>query len=275
MARKVNGLFAVRHTNQGMFPLEQTKQLCNVKIISSKNISHLRRTSGLPMVDHFKYEILVVDDDESVRNSLVMLLQYSGYTVTTANHGFDALLQLKRRVPAIVLSDLNMPQMSGFEFLSVVRRRFPQVSVIAMSGAYHSGESVPGGVIADSFYSKGQSTPDVLLRIISDLIKTSAEHAVDHGRESAPVWLPRNGKDSHGVPYVVLTCTDCLRSFPLSVLTEDLQKIQETPCLFCSNTVRYIIDFSLEIASPNPGLDVATLVNSIKESLKRPAPAKD
>jgi CheY-like chemotaxis protein len=227
------------------------------------------------MVDHSKYEILVVDDDESVRNSLVMLLQYSGYTVTTANHGFDALLQLKRRVPAIVLSDLNMPQMSGFEFLSVVRRRFPQVSVIAMSGAYHSGESVPGGVIADSFYSKGQSTPDVLLRIISDLIKTSAEHAVDHGRESAPVWLPRNGKDSHGVPYVVLTCTDCLRSFPLSVITEDLQKIQETPCLFCSNTVRYIIDFSLEIASPNPGLDVATLVNSIKESLKRPAPAKD
>jgi hypothetical protein len=115
----------------------------------------------------------------------------------------------------------------------------------------------------------------VLLRIISDLIKTSAAHAVDHGRESAPVWLPRNGKDSHGVPYVVLTCTECLRSFPLSVLTEDLQKIQETPCLFCSNTVRYIIDFSLEIASPNPGLDVATLVNSIKESLKRPAPAKD
>jgi hypothetical protein len=48
----------------------------------------------------------------------------------------------------------------------------------------------------------------------------------------------------------VLTCTDCLRSFPLSVTTEDLQKIQETPCLFCPNTVRYIIDFSIAIASP-------------------------
>jgi hypothetical protein len=51
---------------------------------------------------------------------------------------------------------------------------------------------------------------------------------------------------------VVLTCTDCLRSFPLSVTTEDLQKIQETPCLFCPNTVRYVIDFSLAIASPLP-----------------------
>jgi CheY-like chemotaxis protein len=198
-----------------------------------------------------KYEILVVDDDASVRDSVAMLLQSSGYEVSTAANGFDALLQLKRRLPAIVLSDLNMPQMSGFEFLSVVRRRFPQISVIAMSGAYDTGDAVPGGVIADAFYPKGRdSSPELLLRTVADLIETAAAHAVDHKRESAPVWIPRNGKDSHGIPFVVLTCTDCLRSFPLSVVTEDLQKIQETPCLFCPNTVRYIIDFSLQVASP-------------------------
>ena len=151
-----------------------------------------------------------------------------------------------------MLSDLNMPQMSGFELLSVVRRRFPQIPVIAMSGAYHSGDAVPGGVIADAFYAKGQSNPQTLLRVVADLIRTSAAHAVDHERESAPVWIPRNGKDSHGIPFVVLTCTECLRSFPLSVMTEDLQKIQETPCLFCPNTVRYIIDFSLPLLRPGP-----------------------
>jgi CheY-like chemotaxis protein len=197
-----------------------------------------------------KHEILVVDDDDGVRGSLELLLKSAGYAVSTAIHGFDALLQLKKKLPAIVLSDLSMPQMSGFELLSVVRRRFPQIPVIAMSGAYHSGESVPGGVIADAFYAKGQSSPQTLLHVIAGLIRTSAAHAVDHERESAPVWIPRNGKDSHGVPFVVLTCTECLRSFPLSVITEDLQKIQETPCLFCPNTVRYIIDFSLAIASP-------------------------
>jgi len=197
-----------------------------------------------------KFEIMVVDDDASIRESLALVLQSSGYETTTAINGFDALLQLKRRLPAIVLSDLNMPQMSGFELLSVVRRRFPQISVIAMSGAYHSGEAVPGGVIADAFYPKGYGTPEMLLRIVADLVQTSAAHAVDHKRESAPVWIPRNGHDSHGIPFVLLTCTDCLRSFPLSVTTEDLQKIQETPCLFCPNTVRYIIDFSIAIASP-------------------------
>ncbi len=205
-------------------------------------------------------EILIVDDDAAVRNSLSLVLKSAGYDITTAINGFDALLQLKRRLPTIVLSDLNMPEMSGFEFLSVVRRRFPQICVIAMSGAYHSGDAVPGGVIADAFFGKGQSTPDALLHTVANLIRTFAAHASDHERESAPVWIPRNGKDSHGIPYVVLTCTDCLRSFPLSVLTEDLQKIQETPCLFCPNTVRYVIDFSLSIASPVPRVEVPTTV---------------
>src|SRR5579859_5109685 len=199
-----------------------------------------------------KHEILIVDDEAVVRDTLAMLLQASGYDVSTAVNGFDALLQLKRKVPAIVLSDLNMPQMSGFEFLSIVRRRFPKISVIAMSGAYHSSDAVPGGVIADAFYSKGQSNPEVLLLTVAELIRTHAAHAVAHERESAPVWIPRNRKDSHGIPYVVLTCTECLRSFPLSVALEDLQKIQETSCLFCPNTVRYVIDFSLSITSPRP-----------------------
>ena len=160
-----------------------------------------------------------------------------------------------------MISDLNMPQMSGFEFLSVVRRRFPKIGVIAMSGAYGYGQSVPGGVIADGFYAKGGGKPSVLLQKVADLIRTSLAQAADHVRDSAPVWIPRNGNDSHGIPYVVLTCTDCLRSFPLSVTREELQQIRETPCMFCPNTVRYIIDFSLSIASPRPQAEAAPILH--------------
>jgi CheY-like chemotaxis protein len=211
-----------------------------------------------------KHLILVVDDDPAIRNNLVMLLQSSGYNVNIAINGFDALSQMKRMLPSIVISDLNMPEMSGFEFLSVVRRRFPRIPMIAMSGAYHSGDAVPGGVIADAFYSKGESGPEALLQIVADLIRTSPARAVDHERESAPVWIPRNEKDSYGIPYVVLTCTECLRSFPLNVETEDLQKIQETSCLFCPNTVRYIIDFSRSIALSEA--EAATLVRGPRET---------
>ena len=210
------------------------------------------------MLETDKNEILIVDDDKGVRDSLGLVLQAAGYDVSLAEHGFDALMQLRRTHPALIISDLNMPQMSGFEFLSVVRRRFPHISVIAMSGAYHCGNTVPGGVIADAFYPKGQGVRD-LLKIVAELIHTSEERQLAHQTESAPVWIPRNGKNSSGVPYVVLTCTECLRSFAQNVVKQDIQKIQETSCLFCLSTVRYIIDFSLSVVSPRHEIEpVAT-----------------
>jgi CheY-like chemotaxis protein len=221
--------------------------------------------------DPSKQKILVVDDDEGVRDSIGSVLQAAGYDVSLAEHGFDALLQLRKTDPILVISDLNMPQMSGFEFLSVVRRRFPQLSVIAMSGAYHCGSAVPGGVIADAFYPKGHGATEQLLKVVAELIQTSEGRAVAHQRESAPVWIPRNGTDSSGIPYVVVTCTECLRSFALNVVTEDLQKIQETPCLFCRNTVRYIIDFSLSIVSPRR--EVESVATTSRSSDKRLAGA--
>ncbi|HWX54708.1 MAG TPA: response regulator [Verrucomicrobiae bacterium] len=221
------------------------------------------------MPDPAKHEILVVDDDEGVRDSLALLLQSSGYDVRSAVHGFDALLQLRSALPTVIISDLNMPQMSGFEFLSVVRRRFPQISVIAMSGAYPSDDVAPGGVIADVFYAKGRNDPQELLKVVATLIQTSAAREAAHQKESAPVWTPRNGKDSQGIPYVVLTCTECLRSFPIGVCTEDLQKIQETACVFCPNTVRYIIDSSLSIAATRSGAEpVAVIRGPIQTAAK-------
>jgi CheY-like chemotaxis protein len=210
------------------------------------------------MSDTSKLRILVVDDEASIRESVAMLLNKEGYDVSIAEHGFDALLQLKRVTPDVIISDLNMPQMSGFEFLSVVRRRFPEIPVVAMSGAYETGDRVPGGVIADAFYAKGQQHPKELLRTVAELIRTAAARAMNHHRQSAPVWIPRNGKDSKGIPYIVVTCTECLRSFPLSVMREGVQEIQETPCLFCATPVRYIIDFSLSVSSPKHDITAET-----------------
>jgi CheY-like chemotaxis protein len=94
-------------------------------------------TAPLPL------RVLVVDDDAGIRNVCSMLLLNAGYLVETAEDGFSARLSIRADLPNLVLSDLNMPHMSGFEFLSVVRRRFPQIMVIAMSGAYESREDVP------------------------------------------------------------------------------------------------------------------------------------
>ena len=124
------------------------------------------------MSNPLKHRILVVDDEESIRLVFAQLLRREGYEVTTAENGFDALLQLKHFQPDVIISDLNMPKMSGFEFLSVVRRRFPNISVIASSGAYGS-KVVPTGVLADAFYAKGHGNVRGLLRTISEMTSQS------------------------------------------------------------------------------------------------------
>jgi CheY-like chemotaxis protein len=118
-----------------------------------------------------KCQILVVDDDPSVRESVAMSLMAAGYDVVAAEDGFRALSQLRKKLPDVVLSDLDMPGMSGFELLSVVRRRFPQISTVAMSGAY-VGSELPFGVVADGFFAKGGQSKN-LLRTIQRLLRTA------------------------------------------------------------------------------------------------------
>src|ERR1035441_686906 len=182
--------------------------------------------------------VLFVDDEPCMREVMTMLLGEEGYEIFTASDGLEALAQLRTVTPDVIISDLNMPRMSGFEFLSVVRRRFPTIPVIASSGAYAS-RVVPTGVLADAFFAKGHH-PKTLLNSVADLIQTSAARATAHQEETAPVWIPLNGKDSNGIPHIVITCTECLRSFPLNVTKEENPEILETLCLFCSNKIKYI-----------------------------------
>jgi CheY-like chemotaxis protein len=193
-----------------------------------------------------KIRILVAEDDPNVLQTVAMMFETNGYDVKTAADGFEALLRLEQQVPDLILSDLNMPSMSGFELLSVVRRRFPQIVAVATSGAYASG-SVPSGVIADAFYAKGREDSKTLLDIIEDALRAGP---IGHDERTAPVWIPRNGKDYRGIPFVVLTCTECLRSFPFSVTHEPNSDLLKTPCIYCPHEITYVIDFSRSVSSP-------------------------
>src|ERR1700679_2483776 len=157
-----------------------------------------------------KTTVLLVDDDHAIRNLLSIILTKSGYEVRSAQDGFSALAALRHETPDILLSDLYMPGMSGFELLSVVRRRFPAITAVAMSSAY-TGSSVPPGVVADAFYEKAPS-PDALLGIIR------STHHDPHGRLSfpgnpiTPIWIERNTHGSEET-HIMLNCPECMRAF--------------------------------------------------------------
>jgi CheY-like chemotaxis protein len=89
--------------------------------------------------------------------------------VQTAHDGFSALAEIEKELPDILLSDLYMPGMSGFEFLPIVRRRFPSIRVIAMSATY-TAESLPAGVVADRFHPKDAGL-EFLLQAVEAMAK--------------------------------------------------------------------------------------------------------
>jgi CheY-like chemotaxis protein len=119
--------------------------------------------------------VLVVDDDPSVRESLGMLLTSAGYDVALAENGLSAISHLDTVRPALIVTDLNMPQMSGMELIAHVRKRYPSIAIVAMSGEYH-GNAVPAGLIADRFYPKDEH-PHHLLTTIATLIANNSHRA--------------------------------------------------------------------------------------------------
>lgn len=67
--------------------------------------------------------VLVVDDDPDVREGLQLFLEREGYAVSTAEDGQEALEMLARSRPGLILLDLMMPVMSGFDFLQARAQR--------------------------------------------------------------------------------------------------------------------------------------------------------
>ena len=193
-----------------------------------------------------KANLLVVDDDARICRNLSIMFTALRYEVRFASNGFSALDAIRDVIPDVILSDLNMPGMSGFELLSIVRRRFPSVRAIAMSGAY-SGNEIPPGIAADAFYEKG-SRPALLLKIMDAMMNSRQALVIHPPRSVAPIWVPTNGHDPSGEPYVMISCPECLRAFP-QILNESAAPMFDTKCAHCLSPIQYAIVHSDHLSS--------------------------
>jgi CheY-like chemotaxis protein len=187
--------------------------------------------------------ILFVDDDRAMREVVALILGEEGYEVSTAADGLEALAQLRSFTPDLIISDLHMPRMSGFEFLSVVRHRFPAIPAIAMSGAYGLSESFAAGVMADAYYPKGGSHPDELTRMIRQLIYKPLKRPTNyHPCQPPRVQTARYGRDDQGISRLLLTCTDCLRAFSVAHVSGTDQGDLQAHCPSCRALVQFTCD---------------------------------
>lgn len=86
--------------------------------------------------DQSRARILIVDDDAGVRQVLRSMLAAAGYSLSLAANGREAMERLRQESFDLIITDLVMPEQEGIETIQLLRRDYPGVKIIAISGAF-------------------------------------------------------------------------------------------------------------------------------------------
>jgi len=112
-----------------------------------------------------QFRILIVDDEPRILNFLSSKLRALGYEVLTASNGAEALEQVQAEEPDLVVLDIMMPKMDGFETLKELRT-FASVPVIILSAKGANADKVKGlSLGADDYLAKPFSPDELVARI--------------------------------------------------------------------------------------------------------------
>jgi chemosensory pili system protein ChpA (sensor histidine kinase/response regulator) len=129
--------------------------LAHIRLLHSRLMA--QQTSGIVTPSYSEAEharpllVMVVDDSVTVRKVTSRLLERNGMTVLTAKDGVDAMALLQDRVPDIMLLDIEMPRMDGFEVASQIRadqqlKDLPIIMITSRSGQKHRDRAMAIGV---------------------------------------------------------------------------------------------------------------------------------
>jgi CheY-like chemotaxis protein len=113
-----------------------------------------------------KNSILVVDDEDALRTVLSSELESEGYIVATAGDGDEAISILQGKVFDLVLLDIKMPRVDGFEVLRFIKERYPATKVIMLTGFADLKNAIESKKLgAEDFVSKPYDLVDLLTTI--------------------------------------------------------------------------------------------------------------
>ncbi|HTY10164.1 MAG: response regulator [Bacteroidota bacterium] len=113
-----------------------------------------------------KNSILVVDDEDALRTVLSSELESEGYVVATAGDGDEAISVLQGKSFDLVLLDIKMPRVDGFEVLRFIKERYPATKVIMLTGFADLKNAIESKKLgAEDFVSKPYDLVDLLTTI--------------------------------------------------------------------------------------------------------------
>lgn len=131
----------------------------------------------LKQVDQLPWKILVVDDEASIRRIVTFRLQQNGYQVLCAANGVEALETFNQTFPDLVIIDLMLPEMCGFDLTEQIRKK-SYVPLIILSAANDEASIIKGLELgADDFVKKPFSPQELEIRIKGLLKRIGRVHS--------------------------------------------------------------------------------------------------
>ena len=118
------------------------------------------------MKDH----VLIVDNETEIRDLLHVVLERAGMRTTTADSGITALRCIEADIPDLIILDIMMEQLDGFELLSILRERELTIPILLLSAKAEDSDKVHGfGLGADDYVTKPFSPVEMVARVRAHL----------------------------------------------------------------------------------------------------------
>lgn len=137
--------------------------------------------------------ILLVDDERKLREMLRIYMEQEGYRVVEAANGREAIFVARYEKPDLILLDLMMPEMGGYEFMQALRKE-SKTPVIMLTAKVEETDEVLGLELgADDYITKPFSVRSVIARVRAVLRRMQADHQGANTLRAGEIELDRDG----------------------------------------------------------------------------------
>ncbi|MBN0048583.1 response regulator transcription factor [Streptomyces actuosus] len=176
-----------------------------------------------------KSTVLVVEDESSIASMLTMALQFMGFDVVTAVCGAEALAQAARHAPDVILLDVVLPDMDGFEVCRRLRETGVQAPVLFVTARDAVSDKIRGLELADDYVTKPFDLNEVVARIRA-VMRRGRELVPSNSRRLRAGWveLDRDTREvwRHGQPVQLSSTEFALLRYLLENADQVISKAQ-------------------------------------------------